>query len=178
MALPLGSLPQGAPTSPLLANLAVRHLDERLAAFALARDLVYTRYADDITISSSSAGFTRGDAAEVVGLVQRELERAGLKPHYAKTCLISPGGRKIVLGLAVDGQAPRLTREYRNKLRLHAHILGTRRIAPSLHARALNFRSALAMRRHIEGKIAHARQIEPVFATNVAAQLADVDWTL
>ena len=178
MPLPLGSLPQGAPTSPLLANLAVRHLDERLAAFALARDLVYTRYADDIAISSSSAAFTRETAAEVVGLVARELERAGLRPHHAKTRLVSPGARKIVLGLAVDGSAPRLTREYRNKLRLHAHMLGTRAITPSAHARALNFRSVLAMRRHIEGKIAHARRIEPAFADRVAAKLAEVDWTL
>lgn len=178
MPLPLGSLPQGAPTSPLLANLAVRGLDERLAAFAATRDLVYTRYADDLAISTADDAFTRADAERVVGAVLRELERSGLRPHHAKTRIVTPGARKIVLGLAVDGSQPRLTREYRNKLRLHAHMLGRRGIAPSEHAAALRFRSVLAMRRHIEGKIAHARRVEPAFADGIAAGLAAVDWTL
>lgn len=46
-------LPQGAPTSPILANIIANDLDRRLYAVAVARQLKYTRYADDITISSS-----------------------------------------------------------------------------------------------------------------------------
>ena len=176
--LPLGSLPQGAPTSPLLANLAVWWLDERLTKIAQAHDLTYTRYADDIALSTQRHDFTRREASLVIGKVLREMERAKLRPHHAKTRLIPPGARKIVLGLSVDGAAPRLTREYRNKLRLHAHMLGTRGIVPSAHADSLRFQSVLAMRRHIEGKIAHARRIEPAFATSVSTMLANVDWTL
>ena len=46
-----GTLPQGAPTSPLLSNLVCTNLDRRF--FKLAKELgaTYTRYADDITIS-------------------------------------------------------------------------------------------------------------------------------
>lgn len=176
--LPLGSLPQGAPTSPLLANLAVKDMDIRLAAVAAEHDLTYTRYADDIALSTRRSDFTRAEAVVVIGKVLREFEREGLRPHHAKTRLVSPGARKIVLGLAVDGSAPRLTREYRNKLRLHAHMLGTRAIAPSAHATALRFRSVTAMRRHIEGKVAHARRLEPAFADAIAAKLRSVDWTL
>ncbi len=176
--LPLGSLPQGAPTSPLLANLAVRELDERLTQHALDHDMIYTRYADDIALSTQRKDFTREEAVTVIGKVLREFEREGLRPHHAKTRLVPPGARKLVLGLAVDGSAPRLTREYRNKLRLHAHILGTRGIAPSEHAAALRFRSVVAMRRHIEGKIAHASRVEPKFAAAISAQLNAVDWTL
>lgn len=178
MPLPLGSLPQGAPTSPLLANLAVRALDERITLIAVAHGLVYTRYADDVALSTQRKDFTREEAVQVIGEVLREFEREGLRPHHAKTRLISPGARKIVLGLAVDGNAPRLTREYRNKLRLHAHMLGTRGITPSVHATALHFRSVISMRRHIEGKIAHARRVEAAFADDIAAKLQGVDWTL
>lgn len=176
--LPLGSLPQGAPTSPLLANLAVRALDEEIQAIAREHGLVYTRYADDIALSTVRPDFEREEASAVIGKVLRALEREDLRPHRAKTRVIPPGARKIVLGLMVDGTRPRLTREYRNKLRLHAHMLGTLGIPPSEHARRLGFRSVLSMRRHIEGQIAHAKRVEEVFAADVTAKLSGVNWTL
>jgi hypothetical protein len=46
-----GGLPQGAPTSPRLSNLVNHRLDARLAGMAAKLGGVYTRYADDITIS-------------------------------------------------------------------------------------------------------------------------------
>lgn len=48
-----GVLPQGAPTSPLLANLTCRSLDNALMDLAKRHRATYTRYADDITFSFS-----------------------------------------------------------------------------------------------------------------------------
>ena len=44
-------LPQGAPTSPRLSNLVNYRLDRRIAAMAKKLGALYTRYADDITLS-------------------------------------------------------------------------------------------------------------------------------
>lgn len=50
-----GRLPQGAPTSPMLANWACVGGDEALVEFCDEHRLTYTRYADDLTFSSYSS---------------------------------------------------------------------------------------------------------------------------
>ena len=50
---PWAYLPQGAPTSPMLSNLALHAFDERMAALSGELRLTYTRYADDIAISGA-----------------------------------------------------------------------------------------------------------------------------
>ncbi|MDM5068495.1 retron St85 family RNA-directed DNA polymerase [Aeromonas salmonicida] len=50
-----GGLPQGAPTSPKLANLICARLDARISGYAGKKGITYTRYADDITFSAQTA---------------------------------------------------------------------------------------------------------------------------
>lgn len=49
----MGILPTGAPSSPILSNIISRNLDEQLQQIARKHGCRYTRYADDITISTS-----------------------------------------------------------------------------------------------------------------------------
>lgn len=48
------SLPQGAPTSPYLASMACNKLDRTIYSYCKIRNLTYTRYFDDISISGKN----------------------------------------------------------------------------------------------------------------------------
>ncbi len=52
-------VPQGAPTSPVISNLICFRLDRALTAFAAQQRITYTRYADDITFSTTKSSFSR-----------------------------------------------------------------------------------------------------------------------
>ena len=49
------SLPQGAPTSPFLTNLVMQPFDEMITTYCKTNHLCYTRYADDILITSPTS---------------------------------------------------------------------------------------------------------------------------
>ncbi len=55
-----GYLPQGAPSSPIVSNMICAKLDSELQRLAKEHRCTYTRYADDITISTSHLIFPGG----------------------------------------------------------------------------------------------------------------------
>jgi RNA-directed DNA polymerase len=99
-------LPQGAPTSPALSNLAMVTADETLAEYAAGSSIRYSRYADDMTFSGRfRPGF-------VISFVRRVLAARGLVLNEAKTRLMLRHQRQEVTGVVVNErlQAPRWIR--------------------------------------------------------------------
>lgn len=172
----LGHLPQGAPTSPMLANLAMVRFDRVASEIAGKHGLIYTRYADDLTLSTNLQEFSRAQAHEVIRDLYRALRRHGFQPNLAKTSIVAPGARKVVLGLLVDGDSPRLTKEFRSRLRKHLYYLTHAAHGPARHAAAMRFRSVYSLRNHVNGLIAYARQVDEAYAQQAWAQLASVTW--
>ena len=78
-----GVLPQGAPTSPMLSNLVMRDLDERLVALAAKHGMRYTRYADDLAFSCRK-GRNRDHVDRFKRLVLAELSREGFRHKSSK----------------------------------------------------------------------------------------------
>ncbi len=171
----IGHLPQGAATSPLLANLASRPLDESLLEFAHANRLIYTRYADDLTFSSL-VPFERSTALKHIHGIYSLMRAQGLWPNKAKTKIIPPGARKLVLGLLVDGDAPRLKSEFKSMVRTHIHFLQRNDVGPQLHAEKRGFDSVLGLQRHVYGLLAYAVGIEPEWAKAAFAEIRNVNW--
>lgn len=172
----LGHLPQGAPSSPMLANLVMRRFDTWAAEVANEYDLVYSRYADDLTFSSDDPAFTRQNAKSVIAKVYRLLRRSGFDPNYAKTKIVPPGARQIVLGLLVDGDVPRLPKSYRRNLDQHLHFLLRQDIGPVAHAAHRNFTSVYGLKNHVEGLIVHAAQVDAVYAQSAWHKFNQIGW--
>lgn len=174
----IGHLPQGAPTSPMLANIAMSAADTEFDALASANGMMYTRYADDLVFSTRDLGFTREVASGVVGRAYRILGKYGFSPNVAKTEIVPPRARKIVLGLLVDEASPRLPREFKEKMRMHLYYLRKDGVGPARHAAKRGFISVAGMRNVLYGLAAFAAQIEPAYGANIRQALDAVDWPI
>lgn len=172
----LGHVPQGAPTSPRLSNLVVRALDEELRTIAAGANLFYTRYADDLTLSTTSDAFSRRAASKIIGKVYRAIGSCGFSPNLSKTQIVSPRARKVVLGLLVDGDSPRLQREFKARIRQHLYYLTNPQVGPARHAAASGNATIYGLRNHIQGLLAFAHGVEPDYARKQTKVFKSVSW--
>ncbi len=171
-----GHLPQGAPTSPMLANLAVINLDERLTSLSGTFGWTYTRYADDLAFSTSGKT-SRRTCSKIIALVKKHLRECGLNLNQSKTRVAPPGARKIILGLLVDNDRPRLPQDFRNNIETHLFALNSAKVGAKMHAKTRGFASRIGMKRHIGGLIAFARQIDRPYAVKLYTEFNRINWT-
>lgn len=118
-----GFLAQGSPASPVLSNMCFREADKAIDEYASLHGLTYTRYADDIAISG------KGDIpADIAEFVTKIVTGYGWKISAKKTRFFKAPYRLKVYGLVVNGQFPRLTKGYRNRIRALKHLIKNDRI--------------------------------------------------
>ncbi len=116
-------LPQGSPCSPIISNLLGHLLDIRLARLAKKNKCTYSRYADDITFSTSRKDFPTALAKpipekpsvwELGSRLVREIHRAGFKINASKTRMQFRGSRQVTTGLIVNEKVNIRSEYYRN----------------------------------------------------------------
>ncbi|WP_227287142.1 retron St85 family RNA-directed DNA polymerase [Boseongicola sp. H5] len=108
-------VPQGAPTSPAIANLVLRELDTKLSALAEKAGHRYSRYADDLTFSSQS-----WIDDEFLNLVEDAVQAAGFELKTAKTRFSGSEGRMEVTGVVINEKL-QPTRPWRKRTRAILH---------------------------------------------------------
>ena len=157
-----GGLPQGTPISPMLTNLMMIPIDHALFGELRKQGFVYTRYADDIQISSRY----EFNPADMVNLIDRTLERfdAPFKIKPSKTRYGSSAGRNWNLGLMLNKDND-ITIGYQAKKRFKAmcsnYIMDKKnRIKWDIHDVQC-----------LSGLKAYYKMIEPEYITHVIAQL-------
>jgi hypothetical protein len=152
-------LPQGAPTSPALANLVCRRLDSRLAGLAAKAGASYTRYADDLTFSGD------GGLVSCLPKIRAIIASEGLTVATEKTRVIRKGGRQDVTGLTVNAGVS-VPRAIRRRLRAVAHRVACGGM-PTWKGEDLN---AAALRGHLS----YLRAFHPQEADRLVKQVGGV----
>lgn len=119
-------LPQGSPASPVIANyIAIKEVDEKVQKVLQLRpnvkDVSYTRYADDITVSFN--GGDREDAVRISQDVANRVNRNLYEIKEQKTDIKHRSQRQLVTGIIVNGENPRIDRRTMNNMRAAIHNL-------------------------------------------------------
>lgn len=161
-------LPQGAPTSPAMANLAAFRLDVRLSALARSWGGRYTRYADDLAFSGD-AGWGRG-TSRLIDAIEVVVRDEGFRLNARKTGVMPRAGRQRLAGLVVNDR-PRVARDQVDTLRAILH--NCHRHGPS----SQNRDDLPAWEEHLRGRIAWVAQHDPVRGARLRAVHDAIDWT-
>lgn len=160
-------IPQGAPTSPGLANAISRRMDKRLHALAQKFGADYTRYADDLTFSGND------ELAKSVGnllqIVRQIVRTEGLRLNEKKTRIMRKGRQQRVTGVVVNKQTNVSRREYdRLKAILHNCI----KHGPA----SQNRENVPDFREHLRGRIAHVSHIGPERGRKLMRMFEQIRW--
>ena len=145
-------MPQGAPTSPALANLAAHRLDARLAGLARAAEASYTRYADDLVFSGGES-FARSIARFPVHAAAIALEE-GFAVQHRKTRVMRQGVRQRAAGVVIN-QKTNITRDDYDQLK--AILYNCVRHGPSEQNRG----GVADFRAHLAGRVAYVARLNP-----------------
>jgi hypothetical protein len=160
-------LPQGAPTSPALANLCAFHLDCRLSGLAQAAGATYSRYADDLAFSGDAA-FVRSVqrfALHVAAIAAEE----GWRVNHRKTRIMPQGVRQHLVGL-VTNQHPNIIRADFDRLK--ATLTNCLRHGPATQNRD----NHPAFRQHLEGRISFVESINPAKGRRLRVLFNQIQW--
>jgi len=149
-------LPQGAPTSPALANLAAFGLDPPLTGLAHAVGARYSRYADDLVLSSDAYLRTPVD------MIQAIVTDEGFRVNVAKTRVMGRGRRQTVTGIVVNARpnAPRAEYDL---------------LKATLHRAALHGPTDLDPA-HLLGRIAWVESLNPARGTKLRESFTAIQW--
>ncbi|MBI1312212.1 hypothetical protein GC176_13055 [bacterium] len=136
-------LPQGAPTSPRLSSLVNFGLDRAIERFVCDRRRgVYTRYADDLTISFPKDYPRR--IRVVVQFIARRLRCDGYALNRSKIRILRQHQQQRVTGLVVN-DCVNVPRHIRRKLRAVEHRLNTGRSATMTREQLAGWKALLQM---------------------------------
>jgi hypothetical protein len=160
-------LPQGAPTSPALANLCSYRVDCRLTGLAKSVGAEYTRYADDLAFSGSEALARRVErfSTHVAAVLLEE----GFAVNHRKTRIMRQGVRQRLAGLVANQCINVMRTDFD---RLKATLTNCVRRGPE----SQNRDGHSSFRSHLEGRVGFVESINPARGARLRAILEQIQW--
>lgn len=132
-----GSIPQGAPTSPTLSNIIMHKFDEIIMEYCKDNNLIYTRYADDMIISSVDIF----DVKKVISKVKYLLKKYyHMELNDDKTIILHNGMKQEICGVIVNEKL-NVSKKYRDSIRQEVYYL--KKYGAERHIQALFYDNKL-----------------------------------
>ena len=160
-------LPQGAPTSPTLANLVAYRLDARLTGLAEKAGCHYSRYADDLLFSGDRSWQRHAEqfATQVAAIAMDE----GFLVNHRKTRFMPQATRQLATGVVINRHTNIERRQFDN---LKATLNNCVRSGPASQNREqhANFRA------HLLGRIGWVEQLNPSRAAKLRRIFDKIEW--
>lgn len=151
------SLPQGAPTSPMLSNMVFRDLDKRIFHYCRLRNIRYTRYADDMTFSGEFIAVEK-----LIKYIRMLVGNRHFKLNDDKTKVMRRGCRQVVTGVTVN-KVLQVSKQYRDKVR--QEIYYCKKYGFASHMQKIQLPSWITSVEvyihHLQGKVNYILQINP-----------------
>ena len=150
----------GAPSSPAVSNTVMYDFDNALTNFCKAHDIIYTRYADDLALSTSKPKVL-DDAFQFIKQLCREMPYPRLQLNDAKTVFTSKKHRRQLTGLILTNEGkPSLGREKKRLIRSMAHRFSLNQLPQDQIL-------------HLRGLLAFAFSIEPMFFSSINRMIGE-----
>ena len=111
-----GFLAQGAKPSSYLCNLVLWHRESELASQLNIEGYTYTRYVDDIAISSNN-NMNKTEITSVIKRVYQMLRTINVKPNRKKHAVMPSGDRQHVHGINLNSGKPTMPKGERAKIK-------------------------------------------------------------
>lgn len=180
-------LPQGAPSSPMLANHIAKDMDDCIQAYCDTEGYSYTRYADDITISGKQDVNVRLLIKDIEAMIYIN----DFVVNRKKTKFRRRGNRQTVTGLTINNGV-HVPKSYRKDIlkELHccqkfgasAHIRyrneERRKALESNGVKAVDIRDLGFYRQWLLGRIMYVRSIEPTTGKKMLDEYNKISWIL
>jgi RNA-directed DNA polymerase len=150
-------LPQGGPTSPLLANLVLSSFDSEIRSVCDEHGIRYSSWVDDLAFSGHSP-------AQVIGPVVATLIKAGFRVSHRKIKRMGGRDRKI-LNKLVLGKFVTVQKQYRGRIRAGIHNFKCGKVTGA---------DAGAYVEGLNGNISYLRLFDPRKAAALERRLRDI----
>jgi len=161
-----GRLPQGAPTSPMLANLALYGLDSIVIRYCKNRKLKYSRYLDDLVISGDSIN------TGIKGTIKSSLSHFDFELAESKFKFMGPDMAHDVLGFTVNNSL-RPSKAYAERLESDIDLSIENGISIFAAKECLSFRKAKG---RLNGQVSYLENHMAKQASRLRGKLNDVRW--
>ena len=150
----------GGTSSPPVSNTVMYDFDNALTKYCRGREIIYTRYADDLALSTSKPKVL-DEAFIFVKKLCRDMPYPRLQLNDAKTVFTSKKHRRQLTGLILTNEGkPSLGREKKRLIRSMAHRFSLNQLPQDQIL-------------HLRGLLAFAFSIEPIFFSSISRMIGE-----